>query len=74
MVLGESAQSYDQFAQGYADTGQCPTDRAAPGAFIDAGRGNLHAAIPTVLVATKRDGRPALAWDIPSALAQACAT
>jgi predicted ATPase/transcriptional regulator with XRE-family HTH domain len=93
---------YDQFAQGYADTASVQLIVQLP-AFIDAGAGNLYAAIPTVLVATKRDGSqqsfvgcytthkaniqpdvwhlaratvapapPSL--DIPSALAQACAT
>jgi hypothetical protein len=47
--------SYDQFAQGYADTASVQLIVQLP-AFIDAGAGNLHAAIPTVLVATKRDG------------------
>jgi hypothetical protein len=46
---------YDQFAQGYADTASVQLIVQLP-AFVDAGAGNLHAAIPTVLVATKRDG------------------
>lgn len=46
---------YDQFAQGYADTASVQLIVQLP-AFIDAGTGNLHAAIPTVFVATKRDG------------------
>jgi hypothetical protein len=47
--------SYTQFVQGYADTASVQLIVQLP-AFIDAGAGNLHAAIPTVLVATKRDG------------------
>lgn len=47
--------SYDQFAQGYADTASVQLVVQLP-AFIDVGAGNLHAAIPTVLAATKRDG------------------
>jgi hypothetical protein len=47
--------SYDQFAQGYADTASVQLI-VQPPTFIDAGAGNLHAAIPTVLLATKRDG------------------
>jgi len=46
---------YDQFVQGYADTASVQLI-VQPPTFIDAGAGNLHAAIPTVLVATKRDG------------------
>jgi len=46
---------YDQFAQGYADTASVQLI-VQPPTFIDVGAGNLHAAIPTVLVATKRDG------------------
>jgi hypothetical protein len=46
---------YDQFAQGYADTASVQLIVQLP-AFTDAGTGNLHAAIPTVLIATKRDG------------------
>jgi hypothetical protein len=46
---------YGQFVQGYADTAGVQLIVQLP-AFIDAGAGNLHAAIPTVLVATKRDG------------------
>jgi hypothetical protein len=94
--------SYDQFAQGYTETASLQLIVQLP-AFIDAGAGNLHAAIPTVLVATKRDGSQqtfvgcytthkvniqpdvwhlaratvapaAVSLDIPSALAQACAT
>jgi hypothetical protein len=93
---------YDQFAQGYADTASVQLIVQLP-AFVDAGAGNLHAAIPTVLVAMKRDGSQQTfvgcytthkaniqpdVWhlaratvapspaslDIPSALAQACAT
>jgi hypothetical protein len=41
--------------QGYADTASIQLI-VQPPTFIDAGAGNLHAAIPTVLVATKRDG------------------
>jgi len=40
--------------QGYADTASVQLIVQLP-AFIDAGAGNLHAAIPTVLVATKHD-------------------
>ena len=47
--------SYDQFVQGYADTASVQLI-VEPPTFIDAGAGNLHAAIPTVLLATKRDG------------------
>jgi hypothetical protein len=47
--------SYDPFVQGYADTASVQLIVQFP-AFIDAGAGNLHSAIPTVLVATKRDG------------------
>jgi hypothetical protein len=46
---------YDQFVQGYADTASVQLI-VQPPTFIDAGAGNLHAAIPTVLVATQRDG------------------
>ncbi len=46
---------YDQFVQGYADTASVQLIVQLP-AYVDAGAGNLHAAIPTVLVATKRDG------------------
>src|SRR5262245_31349051 len=46
---------YDQFVQGYADTASVQLI-VQPPTFIDAGAGNLHAAIPTVLVAMKRDG------------------
>ena len=46
---------YDQFVQGYADTASVQLI-VQPPTFIDVGAGNLHAAIPTVLVATKRDG------------------
>ena len=46
---------YSQFVQGYADTASVQLI-VQPPTFIDAGAGNLHAAIPTVLVATKRDG------------------
>lgn len=46
---------YDKFAQGYADTAHVQLI-VQPPTFIDAGAGNLHAAIPTVLVATRRDG------------------
>lgn len=46
---------YDQFAQGYADTAKVQVI-AQPPTFIDAGAGNLHASIPTVLVSTKTDG------------------
>src|SRR4029453_1322815 len=46
---------YDQFVQGYADTASVQLI-VQPPTFIDAGAGNLHAAIPTVLLATKRDG------------------
>jgi hypothetical protein len=93
---------YDRFAQGYADTVSVQLI-VQPPTFIDAGAGNLHAAIPTVLIATKPDGSrqsfvgcytthkvniqpdvwhlaratvapAATSPDIPSALAQACAT
>jgi hypothetical protein len=93
---------YDQFAQGYADTVSVQLIVQLP-VYIDAGAGNLHAAIPTVLIATKPDGSrqsfvgcytthkvniqpevwhlaratvppAATSPDIPSALAQACAT
>ena len=47
--------SYDQFAQGYADTASVQLIVQLP-VFVDAGAGNLHAAIPTVLGATQRDG------------------
>jgi len=47
--------SYPEFAQGYADTASVQLI-VQPPTFIDAGAGNLHAAIPTVLVATRRDG------------------
>ncbi len=46
---------YDQFVQGYADTASVQLI-VQPPTLIDAGAGNLHAAIPTVLVATRRDG------------------
>jgi len=47
--------SIDQFTQGYADTASVQLIVQLP-AFVDAGAGNLHANIPTVLVATKHDG------------------
>jgi len=46
---------YDQFVQGYADTASVQLIVQLP-AFIDVGAGNAYANIPTVLIATKRDG------------------
>jgi hypothetical protein len=47
--------SYDQFAQGYAETASVQLVVQLP-AFIDVGAGSLHASMPTLLVATKRAG------------------
>ena len=57
-LLGDTAQPYDQFAQGYADTASVQLIVQLP-AFIDAGAGNLHATIPTVLIATQTRRQPA---------------
>jgi len=46
---------YDQFVQGYADTASVQLIVQLP-AFIDVGAGNAYANIPTVLIATRRDG------------------
>jgi hypothetical protein len=46
---------YAQFVQGYADTASVQLIVQLP-AFIDAAAGNLHATIPTALVATQRNG------------------
>lgn len=47
--------SYDQFVQGYADTASVQLI-VQPPTFIDAGAGNLRAAIPTLLLSTQRNG------------------
>jgi len=47
--------SYDQFVAGYANTAAIQLI-AQPPTFVDVGAGNAHAAIPTALVATLRNG------------------
>ncbi|MBC8161180.1 MAG: hypothetical protein H7Z42_08165, partial [Roseiflexaceae bacterium] len=47
--------NFTDFAQGYANTTRVQLI-VQPPTFIDAGAGNLHAAIPTFLVATQSDG------------------
>jgi hypothetical protein len=51
--------SYDQFAQGYADTASVQLIVQLP-AFVGVGAGNAYAPIPTVLLSTRRDGRQQL--------------
>lgn len=47
--------SYEQFAQGYANTASVQLI-VQPPTFVDIGAGNAHVAIPTALLATQRDG------------------
>jgi len=46
---------YDDFARGYADTASMRLIVESP-TFLDAGAGNLHARVPTVLGASHCDG------------------
>jgi hypothetical protein len=46
---------YDDFVRGYADTAAVQLI-VRPPTFIDAGAGNLHTQVPTVLIAQRRDG------------------
>jgi hypothetical protein len=50
--------SLDQFAQGYADTAQVIAVVRPPD-FVDAGAGQRHVSIPTLLIVNKRDGSKA---------------
>lgn len=47
--------SYDDFMHGYANTASVQLI-VQPPTFTDAGAGNLHEQVPTVLIATQRDG------------------